>query len=116
MATSVIWLPLGRESQRVTNHSLVATDIGLHQGTPIVARYPLPAHATALGDQLQVAVALGRRGLCRCAWHRARTRRHNDCRIRMTLADLTVDIVPIVRPIAGKRRNRASNLLQQAAS
>ena len=31
----------------------------------------------------------------------------------MTLADLTVDIVPIVRPIAGKRRNRARNLLQQ---
>src|SRR5438876_6111636 len=58
-------------------------------------------------------VALGRRGLCRCAWHRARTWRHNDRRIRMTLADLTVDIVPIVRPIAGKRRNRARNLLQQ---
>src|SRR5712664_3576299 len=33
--------------------------------------------------------------------------------IRMTLADLTVDIVAIVRPIAGKRRNRARNLLQQ---
>ena len=31
----------------------------------------------------------------------------------MTLADLTVDIVPIVRPIAGKRRNRARNLLKQ---
>src|SRR5712664_2443173 len=56
-------------------------------------------------------VALGRCGLCRCAWYRARTWRHNDRRIRMTLADLTVDIVPIVRPIAGKRRAR--NLLQQ---
>src|ERR1700732_4678811 len=31
----------------------------------------------------------------------------------MTLADLTVDIVPIVRPIASKRRNRARNLLKQ---
>ena len=31
----------------------------------------------------------------------------------MTLADLTVDIVPIVRPIAGKRRNRSGNLLKQ---
>ena len=66
-----------------------------------------------LGDQLQMTVALGRRGLCRCAWHRARTWRHNDRRIRMTLADLTVNIVPIVRPIAGKRCNRARNLLQQ---
>src|SRR2546430_17607050 len=61
------------------------------QGTPIVTRCPLPAHPTALGDQLQVPVALVRRGLCRCAWHRARTWRHNDRRIRMTLADLTVD-------------------------
>jgi hypothetical protein len=31
----------------------------------------------------------------------------------MALEDLTVDIVPIVRPITGKRRNRARNLLQQ---
>src|SRR5262245_15937282 len=32
----------------------------------------------------------------------------------MTLADLTVDIVPIVGAVAGKRRDRARNLLQQA--
>jgi hypothetical protein len=31
----------------------------------------------------------------------------------MTLADLTVDIVPIVRSIAGKRCNRSGNLPQQ---
>jgi hypothetical protein len=31
----------------------------------------------------------------------------------VTLADLTVDIVPIVRSIAGKRRNRSGNLLKQ---
>jgi hypothetical protein len=74
---------------------------------------PAASHAAALGDQLQVPVALGRRGLCRCAWHRARTWRHNDCRIRITLADLTVDIVPIIRSIAGKRGNRSGNLLQQ---
>src|SRR6516162_205561 len=30
----------------------------------------------------------------------------------MTLADHTVDIVPIVRPIAGKRRNGSGNLLE----
>ena len=113
MATSVVCRPSGAQAQRITDHSLVAADIGLHQGTPIVTRCPLPAHATALGDQLQVPVAFRRRGLCRCAWHRARTWRHNDRRIRMTLADLTVDIVAIVRPIASKRRNRARNLLQQ---
>src|SRR5712675_533107 len=37
-------------------------------------------------------------------------------RIRMTLADLTVDIIPIVGSIAGKRRNRADNLLQQGTN
>src|SRR5712671_1665259 len=58
-------------------------------------------------------VALGRRGLCRCAWHRARTWWHNDHRIRMTLVDLTVDIVAIIGAVTGKRRNRARNLLQQ---
>jgi hypothetical protein len=103
----------GPRAQCVTDHSLVAADVGLHQGTPIVTGCPLPAHAAALGNQLQVPVALRRCGLCRCAWHRVRTWRHNDRRIRMTLADLTVDIVPIVRPIASKRRNRARNLLQQ---
>jgi len=36
MATSVICRPSVRERKRVTDHSLVAADIGLHQGTPIV--------------------------------------------------------------------------------
>jgi hypothetical protein len=47
--------PFGPRAQRVTDHALVAGDIGLHQGTPIVTGGPLPAHAAALGDQLQVA-------------------------------------------------------------
>src|SRR4029077_4272159 len=81
-----------------------------------VTRCPLPAHAASLGDQLQVPVAPGRRSLCCCAWHRTRTWRHNDRRIRMTLAGLTVDIIPIVGSIAGKRRNRADNLLQQGTN
>src|SRR5260370_40400581 len=58
-------------------------------------------------------VALGRRAVCHCAWHRARTWRYNDRRLRMTLADLTVDIVAIIGAVTGKRRNRARNLLQQ---
>src|SRR4029077_4984295 len=62
---------------------------------------PLPAHPAALGDQLQVPVALRRRAVCHCAWHRARTGRHYDRRIRMTLADLTVDIVAIIGAVAG---------------
>jgi hypothetical protein len=108
-ATRQQWPPqssaaFGPRAQRVTDHSLVAADIGLHQGTPIVTRCPLPAHAASLGDHLQVPVALSRRGLCGRAWRSARTWRHNDRRIRMPLADLTVDIAPVVRSIAGKRR------------
>ena len=112
MTTSVVCRPSVRE-QRVTDDALVAADIRLHQGTPIVTRYPLPAHAASLGDQLQMPVARRRRGLCRSAWHRARTGRYNDRHIRMTLAVLTVDVVPIVRSIASNRHNRSGNLLQQ---
>src|SRR5438132_1151695 len=94
---AILTKPRGDKLVRVTDQSFVAAEIGVDQGTPIVTRCPLPAHAAALGDQLQVPVALRRRGLCRSAWHCARTWRHNDRRSRMTLADLTVDIVPIVR-------------------
>ena len=104
--------PIGPRAQRVADHALVAADIRL-RGTPIVARCPRPAHAAARGNQLQVPVALRRRDLCCCAWHCVRTWRHNDRRRWMTLADLAVDIVPIVHSIAGKRRNRTRNLLKQ---
>src|SRR5260370_23242515 len=36
--------PFGPRAQRVTDDALVAADIRLHQGTPIVTRCPLPAH------------------------------------------------------------------------
>jgi hypothetical protein len=37
---------------------------------------------------------------------------NDDRRIGITLTDLMLDIVPIVRSIAGKRRNRSHNLLK----
>src|SRR4029077_4777428 len=40
---------------------------------------------------------------------------HNDRRIRITLAALTVNNGAIVRSIAGKRRDRSGNLLQQGS-
>ena len=64
----------------------------------------------ALGNQLQEPVALGWRRLCRCAWHRARTWRHDDRRTRMTLVDLTVDIATIIGAVAGGRSNQTHNL------
>jgi hypothetical protein len=55
---------------------------------------------SALDDQLQVAVALCRRGLPWRLAPRSNVAAH-DRRIGITLADRTVDIVPIVRSIAG---------------
>src|SRR5207248_1104325 len=54
----------------------------LPHGFPSVQCGPFVSAAAPLccTDQLQVLVALRRRGLCRGAWHRARTRRHNDRR------------------------------------
>jgi len=47
------------------------------------------------------SVALGRARLCRCRLALARSWRHNDRRIRMTLADLTVGHVPMYAPSPG---------------
>ena len=69
--------------QCVTDDPLVSTDIGLHQRTLVIAGRLLPTHAAALGNELQMLVTLRRRGLGRLAQHRARTRRHDDRRIRM---------------------------------
>src|SRR6267154_1404753 len=75
-----------------------------HRSLACSGRYrPPPRHANC--NQMPAA----------SPWDRARTWRHNDCRIRVTLADLSVDIVPIVRPISSKRRNRHRNLLKQGA-
>jgi len=113
MASSVVCRPSVRERSASHDHSLVAADIRLHQGTPIVTRCPLPA------TRPRSAIS------CRCRSrfvgavsavalrNRARTGRHNDRRIRMTLANLTVDIAAILRSFAGKRRNRSGNLLKQ---
>jgi len=72
-----------------------------HRSLACSGRYsPRPMHANCnqmlaaspCGLARQSAAGAGRarrRSLCRGAWHRARTWRHNDCRIRMTLADLT---------------------------
>src|SRR5271157_3845869 len=46
--------------QCVPDHAFVSTDIGLNQRTPVVARRFLPGHSAALGNELQMRVALRR--------------------------------------------------------
>ena len=66
-----------------------------------------------LGDLLQVAVALGRRGLGRVARHRGRARRHDDGRVRVALGDAGVNTVLIVGAVAGERGHRPGYLIEQ---
>jgi len=84
---SVVCRPFGARAQRVTE-SLACS--GRYRPPPRHAncnQMPAASHATALGDQLQVPVAWSARSL-RCGLcTRARTWRHNDRRIRWTLAD-----------------------------
>jgi hypothetical protein len=63
--------PLGPRTQAVTDDALPSRDVGLHESSEVVSRRPLPSHATTLGDELQMSVALCRRGLSRVARHRA---------------------------------------------
>jgi len=77
--SSSIWL--ARRQQWPPRHlaALWSASVARHRSLACSGRYrppprhancngcPLPAHATVLGDQLQMPVALGRRGLCHCA-------------------------------------------------
>ena len=50
-------------AQRVSDHSFKPADGGLHQGSTRVPGPLLPAHASMLGDALEMPIALGRSGL-----------------------------------------------------
>ena len=56
-------------AQPVADHLFPPADRGLGPGAPVVPGRLLPGHAPVLGDELQMAVALCRRGLGRLARH-----------------------------------------------
>src|SRR5258708_25951056 len=97
----------------MADHALEPANVCPHQGTPVIARDPLPAHAATFGDQLKMPIAPRWRGLGRCTRDRRRSRRHNDRGIRMTLADLAVDIVPVVSAVTSERDARAGYLFEE---
>src|SRR3954465_5619840 len=63
--------------QPIADDLLPSPDGRLNLRTPVVARGCLPGHTTCLGDTAEVAVALCRRGVSRCAWHCRDPRRHD---------------------------------------
>ena len=96
--------------QCVPDHPFVSADIGFNQRTPVLARRFLPGYTAALGNELQMPVALRglRRG--RLTQHTTRTRRHDDRCVRVTLGDFIVDIVPIERAVTDERYDRTRQL------
>src|SRR5712671_1617976 len=106
-------MPLRAGAQRIADHALEAANVCFHQGTPVIAGDPLPAHAATFGDQLKMPIALRWRGLGRCTRHPYRSRRHNDRGIRMALADLAVGIVPVVCAVTSERDDRAGYLFEE---
>jgi len=64
-------------------------------------------------DVLDVAVVLCGFALGRFARHGGRVRRDNDRRFRVALGGASVNTVLVVRTIAGERRHRACDLIEQ---
>src|SRR3954453_50710 len=86
-------------AQPVPDHALEPADGGLGPGARIVARGVLPAHPALLGDEVQVAVPLCRRGLGRGAGHGGRARRNDDVRARVALGHVSVNALLVVRAV-----------------
>jgi len=104
--------------QCIPDHPFVSIDIGLNLRTPVVAGRLLPGHTAALGNELQMPVALRRRRLGRLAQHTSRTRRHDDRCVRVTLGDFNVDIVPIEsieRAVTDEGYDWTRHLVEQSA-
>src|SRR3954449_10649838 len=83
--------PVRARAQPVADHLLEPGHGGLGPGARVVARGLLPAHSALLGDELQVAVPLRRRGLGRGAGHGGRARRDDDVRARVALGHVGVN-------------------------
>src|SRR5438270_5223910 len=97
----------------MTDDPFPATDIGFHQGTPVVPRRFLPTHAAMFGNHLQMPVTRSGRRLGGLARHRIRARWHDDRGFGMTGSDRAVDAVLVVCAIAGERGDGTIDLVEQ---
>src|SRR4051794_28900938 len=83
-------------AQPVADHLFPPPDGGLDPSPFVVPGPLLPSHAPVLGNALEMAVALRRRGLGIRRWHRARTRRHDDGRLGVARGDAGVNTLLVV--------------------
>ena len=107
---------LRMRAQPVADHLLPSADDSLGSGALRVPGGLLPRPAAPLGDELEVAVPLGRLALSRLARHGCRARRHNDRRFGMALADAGVDAVLVVGAVARDLGDRPRHLVEQGAN
>src|SRR5215218_6589468 len=89
-------------AQPVPDHALEPADGGLGAGPFCVSGRPLPSHPARLGDELEVAVPLGRRGLGRFARHGRGARGYDNGRLGIALGDAGIDALLVVRTVAGE--------------
>src|SRR5215207_1041955 len=93
-------------AQPVAEHLFPSRDGGLGPGAFRVPGCLLPGHATLLGDELEMAVALRRRALSRLAQHGGCAGRHDDGRLGVALGDAGVNAVLVVRAITREGGHR----------
>jgi len=99
--------------QLVADRLLPSVHGGFDLDVLVISRRVLPRYAPVLGNVLQVAVPLHGGGFGRVAGHRSRMWRHNHGRLRMALGDAGVDAILVVASVAGERRHRAGDLVEQ---
>src|SRR5215207_7593388 len=100
-------------AQPVADHLFPPPDGGLGSSAFVVPGPLLPSHAPVLGDALEMAVALRRRGLGIRRSYRARTRRHDDGRLGVARGNAGVNTVLVVRTVARDRRHGPRDLVEQ---
>jgi hypothetical protein len=101
--------------EAATDQFFVPEHRHLRQRALSVIDRPLPAKPTALPDQLDVAVALGRGGFGRGARHRGRAGRNDHRGIGRVPSDGAVNWLSIICAISKYCGNRAVDLVEQRA-
>src|SRR5215218_48536 len=100
-------------AQPIADHLFPPPDGGLGPSAFVVPGSLLPSQAPVLGDALEMAVALRRRGLGIRRWHRTRTRWHDDGRRGVALGNAGVNTVLVIRTVARDRRHGPRDLVEQ---
>jgi hypothetical protein len=105
--------PIRPRAQDIPNYSFQLADGSLHQGSSRVPVPPLPAHASMLGDALEMLIPLGWKGLHSLAQHGRWSGWNDHVSIRTTLGNGVVDARLIVGTIADEGSEWSCDLIGQ---